>query len=82
MTFQKNVTDLQIFDWDKKLYLPRHDDRLTLNDIDTVVWGTDHLCFDEGFIEFGQCLRFRCEDLEVIAHSYDELDFSKYVHVD
>lgn len=77
-----NVTDLQIYDWWKKAYLPYHGDSLTLNDIDAVVWGTDYLCFDEGFVEFGQCLRFRCEDLEVIAHSSEELDFSKYVKID
>ena len=78
-----NVTELQLYDWWKKTYLPYNSDSLTPNDVDTIERGIDYLDYTEnGFVEFAECLRFRCEDLEVIAHSSEELDFSKYVKID
>lgn len=38
----------------------------------------DFLDFIDGYIVFEECLRFRADDVTVLAHSSKELDFSKY----
>ena len=39
----------------------------------------DSLTCENGWVEFGECLRFRAEDVKLLASSHDELDFSKYL---
>lgn len=75
-----DVTDLEIYDWDSRNFVPYTNNSLNKEDEDWAICGIDYLDYeDEGdFVVFGQCLRFHCDDLEVLASSSEELDFSQY----
>ena len=72
------VTDLQIYDWDRRTYVPYADGCFQKDSEYWQVTGIDYLDYEDGFVVFGQCMRFHAEDVTLLAHSDEELDFSEY----
>ena len=74
-----NVTELQFYDWGCKEFVPYEDGMFCREDGYDAITGIDYLDYEDDFVVFGQCMRFHAEDIELLAHSSEEFDFSKYV---
>jgi hypothetical protein len=73
-----DVTDLEVYDWDNRYYIPYTGDALKRDDGAGAITEIDYLDYEDGYVVFGECLRFRAKDVALLAHSKDELDFAKY----
>lgn len=74
-----NVTELCFYDWRHKEFVPYEDGMFCKEDGYDAITGIDYLDYEDDFVVFGQCVRFHAEDVEILAHSSQELEFSKYV---
>ena len=74
-----NVTDLEVFDWkETEAFVPYSTDSFYKPDGFWAISGIVYLTCNDDWIEFGECLRFRADDVKLLANSNGELDFSKY----
>ena len=73
------VTDLQVYDWNSRSFVDYTEGDFDKNEDSDAITGIDYLDYEDGFVVFGQCIRFRANDLELLAHSNDELDLIKYM---
>ncbi len=73
-----NVTDLQIYDWEKRFFVPYKDGDFDKEDDAGAICGINYLDYEDDYIVFGECLRFHAEDVTLLANASEELDFSKY----
>lgn len=74
------VTDLYVYDWrESETYVPYTDSsfRKPHNNY-WAISGIDSLSCEDGVVEFDESLRFSCDSVELLEHSSDEIDFSKY----
>ena len=74
-----NVTDLQVYDWRKtENYIPYKESLFHKPNKFWAISGITCLTCEDDIVEFCECLRFRADDVELLASSSEELDFSKY----
>ena len=70
-----------MFDWrDTEEYLPYTENSFIKVDGYGAMSGIYFLSFNDGMIEFEECVRFRAKDVTLLAFSNNKLDFSKYCH--
>ena len=74
-----NVTDLQFFDWDSRKFAPYKEGDFTKEEGYDTITGTNSLDYEDGYVIFEECIKFRADDVELLDHSDDELDFEKYI---
>ena len=75
-----NVTDLEVFDWEEtEKFIPYNENSFYKADGVWAISGIDYLTCENGLVEFGECLRFYCNDVKLLESSSKELDFSKYL---
>lgn len=74
------VTDLEIYDFGNKNYIPYTDKAFSKGEDSWAITGVDYLDYEDECIVFGQCMRFKAESVVVLAHSNEELDFKKYLN--
>ncbi|MBO4979809.1 MAG: hypothetical protein J6D16_05320 [Clostridia bacterium] len=75
-----NVTELEVFDWkETEEFIPYRDDSFYKPDGFWAISGIVYLTCVDGLVEFGECLRFRCDGVELLESSSEEMDFSKYL---
>lgn len=73
------VTDLHVYDWrETEEFVPYREILFHKPGTNYAISGIDSLTCENGWVEFGECLRFRAEEVKLLESSYDELDFSKY----
>lgn len=75
----ENVNDLAVYDEDLRDYLPYTEKSFYKEKGYGAILSIDFLDFIDGYVVFEECLRFCADDVTVLAHSSEELDFSKYV---
>lgn len=76
------VENLEVYDYDEKCYFPYEVGDFTKEDDYGAICGINKLDLDEDdYVMFEECLRFRCDDVEVLASSDNELEFNKYVRI-
>ena len=74
-----NVTELEVYDWkETEHFVPYKNDSFHKPHGAWAISDISYLTCEDGFIEFGECLRFRAESVKLLASSNNELDFSKY----
>ena len=73
-----NVTHLDVYDANSRTFHPYTDNAFCKEKGYGAILSIDFLDFIDGYIVFEECLRFRADDVTVLAHSSKELDFSKY----
>lgn len=77
-----NVTDLEVYDWrETEEFIPYSEGLLCKPEGYWAISGIDSLTCENGIVEFGECLRFRCDDVELLENSSEALDFSKYLQL-
>ena len=75
----EGVTDLEVYDWrETEKFVPYKESSFHKPNDFWAISGIDSLTCESGLIEFGECLRFRAENVKLLAVSRDKLDFSKY----
>ena len=75
-----NVTELEVFDWEEtEEFIPYREDSFYKPEELWAISGIDYLTCENGLVEFGECLRFYCNDVKLLESSSKELDFSKYL---
>ncbi len=75
-----NVIDLEVYDWrETEKFIPYREGLFYKQDGFWSISGIDSLTCEDGIVEFGECLRFRCDDVELLENSSEVLDFSKYL---
>lgn len=75
-----DITDLYVYDWrETEEFIPYKEILFHKPSALSMISGIDSLTCENGWVEFGECLRFRAEDVKLLASSHDELDFSKYL---
>ncbi len=74
-----DVTDLKVYDWkESEEFISYSEHSFCKPEGCWAISGIDFLAYKDGWVEFGECLRFHANDVELLAHSGEELDFSKY----
>ena len=74
----ENVTELEVYNWKDRSYVPYTIGLLSKENENTSICGIDYLDYENGLVVFGECMRFRCNDVAVLEHSSEALDFSQY----
>lgn len=68
------VSDLMVYDIDQDEFIPYYPTAFVIDrDEYWAINGIDYLDYLDGYVVFGQCVKFKCTDLEVIAASSKEL---------
>lgn len=74
-----NVTNLEVYDWSEtEDFIPYREDLFRKPDGFWAISGITILTCEDNVVEFGECLRFSCDDVELLESSNKKLDFSKY----
>ena len=76
-----HVTDLEIYNWDSKSYVPYTEGSFKKDSDYWETTGIDYLDYEEDYVVFGECMRFHADDVELLAHSSEELDFSAHCNI-
>lgn len=75
-----NATDLEVYDWRKtEKFIPYREGLFYKTNGYLAISGIDSLTCKDGIVEFGECLRFRCDNVELLENSSEALNFSKYL---
>ena len=75
-----NVSQLEIYDWrESEEFIPYNENAFYKPNGFWAISGIDSLACADGLVEFGECMRFRCDGVELLENSSGELDFSKYL---
>ena len=75
-----NVIDLNVYDWrETEKFIPYRESLFCKPNDLCAISGIDYLTCVDGLVEFGECLRFRCDGVELLESSSGEIDFSKYL---
>ena len=75
-----NVTDLEVYDWEEtEEFVPYSKNSFYKPEGFWAISGIVFLTCEDGLVEFGECVRFRCDDVKLLESSSGELDFSKYL---
>lgn len=73
------VTHLEVYDWEEtEDFIPYNENSFYKPDVFWAISGITILTCENGVVEFGESLRFRCDDVELLASSNSAIDFSKY----
>ena len=74
-----NVTDLQFYNYNNREYRPYQKGDFDKKDNCFAICEIDYLDYEDGYVTFGQCIRFLCDNVTLLASSIEEIDFSKFV---
>ncbi len=73
-----NITNLQVYDYNTKNYVPYTAEAFKKEDGAWAITGINYLDYEDGFVVFGECMRFSCENVALLENSNKEIDFNKY----
>ena len=73
-----NASELQVYDYDNHTYVPYKDGDFVLQEGVDAISPIDGLDYEDGFIIFEECIRFKADNANVLAVSDDELLLSDY----
>ena len=68
----KGARDIEVYNYGKKIYVPATADNFVTEDGRDWMLYINHLDYDEGKVIFEECIRFACDDVEIVEASYEE----------
>lgn len=77
-----NVRDIQYYDWGKHRYFPAKVSDFVMENGCPILEEIDYiysLDYEDDYVIFEECIKFRADDVELLDHSNESLDFEKYI---